>query len=205
MGTIIYTDKSAILNEISRIESNVSILNQNYEKIKTLGFDAELCFYASTYANNKEKFREKIFKIYKKDFLPISQINERIREIEKKLFYNEFDELGAYLENEDYTEALKKNLIPLNKGVIFSQYDKEKDIFILVPDYKELIENEYTYKCENEKQEQVFKIMVEISKNIKNVISIVPQCRENFNNILLTYIEKGNLKNEVYTFINSIK
>ncbi|KAA6305292.1 hypothetical protein EZS27_043056 [termite gut metagenome] len=88
MGTIIYIDNQKIKSETQRAEKNLSILNSNYPKVQALGFDYEVCFLASNYQNEKQNLRDILKVKYKADFLPISEVNNRIREIEKHFYYN---------------------------------------------------------------------------------------------------------------------
>ncbi|KAA6346002.1 hypothetical protein EZS27_006482 [termite gut metagenome] len=163
-----------------------------------MGFNAEICFYASNYLRDKEKLRKALKEYFLvKDYYSNSEIHTRIREVEKKFFYNEYDLEGSILNGENYTEAVKKNLIQLNKGAIYTSFDKEKDIFFLHDDAQETIEQIYTYCCQNERQERVYNLLHEIVKNVAEIKKYYPH----FN----IGLESNYKVSEMYSLINSIK
>lgn len=204
-GTVIYTDNFQIESEKKRLQKNIEILNSNYEKVKAIGFDAEICFYASNYNRDKENLRKAIKdRLLKKDYYSKSEINSHIREIEKRFFYNEFDENGMQLENEKYTEGKTKNLKQINNDTIrgndinkLLQFDEEKEVFEVIPDYQKYIEVLFTYTCKNERQERVLQLIGEIVETARKIKETVPYFK-------LT--EESNYKrNEVYKLIHSIQ
>jgi quinol monooxygenase YgiN len=206
MGTIIYKDTFKIESEKKKAESNLATINQNYTKVKDLGFDYEIAFLASDYRGKKEKLREALAELLKqKDpFLNKAEVASRIREIEKKLYYNQFDESGNQLEGEKYLTAVAKNIKQLDTNfqqrydvVRLIQFDDETDSFVLIENYEHMIEIAYTYSCQNEKQERVLQLINEMVDRANEIKQIVP--RFNLSN------ETNYKRSEAYKLILSIK
>jgi quinol monooxygenase YgiN len=139
--TLYFKDTNKINSTLKVMERNLEILNRNYNEIKYLNFGTVITILGSDYLRFENELKEALKGKIKESS------SEKIRDVFEVVVQDleQFEEeSGAWFYN-------------------YVRFDTDTNKFYLVHDYKERINDSYTYKCKEDK-------LITVLSNMKDLI-----------------------------------